>query len=70
MLLIGLIVLMAWVAFSGLGYYIACEKNRSPIEGALIGFLFGPVGCLWLRRPCGRGRSSSRIQKEPLHRDH
>lgn len=32
--------------FSGLGAYVAYEKGRSPNEGLVLGFLFGPLGCL------------------------
>lgn len=41
-----IILLMIWALFAGLGYYVAQQKGRPEIEGLLLGFLFGPLGCL------------------------
>lgn len=40
------VLLMLWCAFGGLGWYIAGQKGRSGGEGAVLGFLFGPLGVL------------------------
>jgi hypothetical protein len=39
-------VLCIGLLFGGLGFYIATQKGRSSGEGFLLGFLFGPLGCL------------------------
>jgi hypothetical protein len=42
-----LVVLMIlWLVFAGLGYYVATQRGRPEIEGVILGFLFGPLGCL------------------------
>lgn len=33
-------------AFGGFGAWVAGEKRRSPVEGFVISFLFGPLGVL------------------------
>src|SRR4051794_5748224 len=42
------IVLMvaSWLACAGLGAWVATQKDRSPLEGALLGFLFAFVGVI------------------------
>lgn len=40
------IALLASALFAGLGAYVADQKGRPRGEGALLGALFGPVGCL------------------------
>lgn len=45
-LLILLFLLALWLIFGFLGAYIAEQKKRSGTEGFLLGFLFGPFGCL------------------------
>ena len=39
-------LLAIWAMFALFGAWIASVKGRSPGEGFLIGFLFGPLGCL------------------------
>jgi hypothetical protein len=41
---IGILILGAM--FAGLGYWVADQKGRSTTEGAVLGFLFGPLGVL------------------------
>jgi hypothetical protein len=38
--------LAAWVAFVGLGAYVASQKRRSLTEGLILGLLFGPIGAI------------------------
>src|SRR4029079_2530638 len=40
------IVLLVLVAFGGWGYNLADKKGRWPGEGAILGFLLGPLGVL------------------------
>lgn len=40
------LVLLVLTACGLLGAWIAGEKRRRPEEGLVIGFLFGPLGCL------------------------
>jgi len=63
------VALMVACAFGFLGGWVAGEKGRSRNEGALIGFLFGPLGVLILvllpskearpSPPARRGRSGA-----------
>src|SRR3954451_15058715 len=39
---------VVWAAFGCLGVYVAIEKGRSPLEGTVFGFVFGPVGVIVL----------------------
>jgi hypothetical protein len=39
-------LLVLWLIFAGLGYYVAVQKGRPEAEGLVLGFLFGPLGCL------------------------
>ncbi|SIO58458.1 hypothetical protein SAMN05444166_5686 [Singulisphaera sp. GP187] len=39
-------LLALWVMFALFGSWIASVKGRSSSEGLVIGFLFGPLGCL------------------------
>jgi hypothetical protein len=41
-----LVPLLAWTGLVGLGAYVAAQKGRPRAEGALLGLLFGPLGCL------------------------
>ena len=41
-----IVVFLSACMFAVLGGWIACQKNRDPGEGAFLGFLFGPFGCL------------------------
>lgn len=41
-----LTTLIVLLVFSGLGWWIAIQKGRSEAEGAALGLLFGPLGCL------------------------
>jgi hypothetical protein len=43
-----IVLLIGWCSFVGFGWYIAIQKDRSPVEGILLGLLFGPLGCLVL----------------------
>lgn len=58
------ILLAVGVIFGGLGAYIAGQKGRAPAEGAVLGFLFGPLGALieailpTLDSPAGRSRGT------------
>jgi hypothetical protein len=38
--------LVPWLMCTMLAAWVADEKNRSPIEGFLLGLLFGPLGVL------------------------
>jgi hypothetical protein len=40
------IIAMIWLVMGALGAFVALQKGRSPIEGLLMGFLFGPFGVL------------------------
>lgn len=40
------VLAMAWMLFVGFGWWIALQKNRRGTEGAILGLLFGPLGCL------------------------
>lgn len=48
-------------AFAALGSWIAREKGRSTFPGAVIGFLFGPLGCLILALLSNEKRQRSPI---------
>lgn len=37
---------MASATFAALGAYVAAQKRRPVPEGAVLGAVFGPVGCL------------------------
>ncbi|AGA27642.1 hypothetical protein [Singulisphaera acidiphila] len=41
-----LFLLALWIMFALFGSWIASAKGRSSLEGFVIGFLFGPLGCL------------------------
>lgn len=41
-----LLLLVMWLAFAGLGAWIAGQKHRSVEEGFALGLIFGPLGCL------------------------
>jgi hypothetical protein len=41
-----IVAFLSLCVFAFLGGWIACQKNRDPAEGAFLGFLFGPFGCL------------------------
>jgi len=43
LILAGLVVICV---FAALGGWISAQKYRDPIEGAVLGGLFGPLGCL------------------------
>lgn len=40
------VLAMAWMLFVGFGWWVALQKNRRGTEGAILGLLFGPLGCL------------------------
>lgn len=40
------VLALAWMLFVGFGWWIAVQKNRRGGEGAILGLLFGPLGCL------------------------
>jgi hypothetical protein len=40
------IIAMIWLVMGALGAFVALQKGRSPIEGLMMGFLFGPFGVL------------------------
>ena len=40
------IIAMIWFVMGALGAFVALQKGRSPIEGLMMGFLFGPFGLL------------------------
>ncbi|MBV8486773.1 MAG: hypothetical protein JO161_00705 [Planctomycetaceae bacterium] len=37
---------VTWLSFAGYGYWIASIKRRNPGEGAILGLLLGPIGCV------------------------
>jgi hypothetical protein len=39
-------LLVCWLICAGIGGYIAAQKGRSETEGAVLGFLLGPLGLL------------------------
>src|SRR5262249_30419438 len=41
-----LVLIPAWFSLVGLGAYAAAQKGRPRAEGATLGLLFGPLGCL------------------------
>jgi hypothetical protein len=41
-----LIAVASGVVFGGLGWWIATQRNREPVEGLLLGAFFGPLGVL------------------------
>jgi hypothetical protein len=41
-----IIVLLVLAVFGGLGYWISTQKQRNPVEGAVLGAFFGPLGAL------------------------
>jgi hypothetical protein len=41
-----LLLVLLWAVFAGFGSWVARQKNRSPVEGATLGFLFGPIGVI------------------------
>jgi hypothetical protein len=43
---VGLIIIVLWVVMSAFGFWVASQKNRNPVEGLLLGLLFGPFGVL------------------------
>jgi hypothetical protein len=43
---IAIAVLLIWTTCALLGAYVAAQKNRPVVEGAILGALFGPLGCL------------------------
>jgi hypothetical protein len=46
LLIVGLVALVVGLVFAVLGRYVATQKHREPNEGAMLGFLFGPLGVL------------------------
>jgi hypothetical protein len=40
------IIVPIWIAMGVLGAWVAMQKNRSPVEGLMLGILFGPFGVL------------------------
>ena len=40
------LALVGWLAFAGLGAWVATQKGRGPAEGLILGLLFGPYGTL------------------------
>jgi hypothetical protein len=38
--------IVVWASYAGLGAWIASQKDREPIEGLLLGLLYGPIGAL------------------------
>ncbi len=40
------IIAIIWLVMGGLGAFVAMKKGRSPTEGLIMGFLFGPFGVL------------------------
>jgi len=40
------ILIPIWIVMGALGAWAAMMKNRSPIEGLMLGILFGPFGVL------------------------
>lgn len=40
------VIVIAWLAVSALGVYVAAQKGRDRFEGWLISILFGPLGVL------------------------
>ncbi len=45
-LVVFIVVLIVWAVFGWFGAYIAEQKGRGSTEGFVLGFLFGPLGCL------------------------
>jgi len=46
LLIYGMVAIFVAAVCSGVAAWVASEKNRPGIEGAVIGFLFGPLGLL------------------------
>ena len=40
------ILIPIWIVMGAFGAWVAMAKNRSPIEGLMLGLLFGPFGVL------------------------
>jgi ABC-type multidrug transport system fused ATPase/permease subunit len=51
-----------WLSFAGYGYWIASIKRRNPGEGAILGLLLGPIGCVL--EATFRERTSEEIDQE------
>src|SRR5260370_30727836 len=71
-------VLLLWLpCLVWLGPYIAEQKGRNVWEGALLGLLFGPFGCLieallptleaWRPEPKGKGKAAAAPQTVERH---
>jgi hypothetical protein len=41
-----IILIPIWIVMGAFGAWVAMAKNRSPIEGLVLGLLFGPFGVL------------------------
>jgi hypothetical protein len=41
-----IVIVLIEAAFGGLGAWIAGQKRRSPVEGLILGVVFGPVGAI------------------------
>jgi hypothetical protein len=40
------VIIAFWAVFTGVGIYIASQKNRPTEEGLLFGLFLGPLGCI------------------------
>lgn len=59
-----------WVLWGLLGWWIAGQKGREPVEGLVLGFVFGPIGAVVeLFLPSGSGRPTRRDDFEPVEPD-
>jgi hypothetical protein len=64
---------MGWVILGGaaicglIGTYVAVERNRSPIEGSVLGFLLGPIGVLVVAlMPIGAPKPAEQVDDDDV----
>jgi hypothetical protein len=38
------VLAVVWIACAGLGYWVASEKGRNPVEGLILGLVFSVIG--------------------------
>ena len=63
-------LLAIWLVLAGFGAYVAGQKQRDPIEGAIFGFLLGPIGIVIVALlPAGDFGGGSARRSTSSHRD-
>jgi hypothetical protein len=56
-----LFAFLLWAMMAGLGAWVATQKERDPAEGAILGFVFGPLGVLIeALLPAGKAKAVAR----------